>query len=102
MAGPEGVLIGIVASIVVLFLGKDKMQETMLTADIPKAMRKLIPKGAFSSRTDSISADIKESFYETLDKEKSDEIRERMVSEISGQIESTLIHMAEVVEIPLG
>ena len=95
-------LIGIVASIVVLFLGKDKMQETMLTADIPKAMRKLIPKGAFSSRTDSISADIKESFYETLDKEKSDEIRERMVSEISGQIESTLIHMAAVVETPLG
>ncbi|MBR2706909.1 MAG: Hsp70 family protein [Mogibacterium sp.] len=102
MAGPEGVLIGIVASVVVLFLGKDKMQETMLTADIPKAMRKLIPKGAFSSRTDSISADIKESFYETLDKEKSDEIRERMVAEISGQIETTLIHMAEVVEIPLG
>ena len=102
MAGPEGVLIGIVASIVVLFLGKDKMQETMLTADIPKAMRKLIPKGAFSSRTESISADIKESFYQTLDKEKSDEIRERMVSEISGQIETTLIHMAEVVEIPLG
>ena len=102
MAGPEGVLIGIVASVVVLFLGKDKMQETMLTADIPKAVRKLIPKGAFSSRTESISADIKESFYQTLDKEKSDEIRERMVGEISGQIETTLVRMAEVVEIPLG
>ena len=30
MAGPEGVLIGIFASIVVLFLGKDKMQEKCL------------------------------------------------------------------------
>lgn len=102
MAGPEGVLIGIMASIVVLFLGKDKMQETLLTADIPKTMRKLIPKGAFSSRTESICADIKESFYETLREEKNDEISERMVTEISGQIETTLAKMAEVVEIPLG
>ena len=102
MAGPEGVLIGIVASIVVLFLGKDKMQEALLSSDIPKPMRKLIPKGAFSSRTESISADIKESFYETLSEEKNDEIRERMVNEISGQIETTLARMAEVVEIPLG
>lgn len=102
MAGPEGVLIGIIASIVVLFLGKDKMQETLLSADIPKPMRRLIPKGAFSSRTESISAGIKESFYETLKEEKNDEISERMVSEISGQIETTLAKMAEVVEIPLG
>ena len=102
MAGPEGVLVGIVASVVVLFLGKDKMQEALLSADIPKPMRKLIPKGAFTSRKDSISADIKESFYDTLKKEKNDEISQRMVDEISGQIESTLVKMAEVVEIPLG
>ena len=102
MAGPEGILIGIIASVVVLFLGKEKMQETLLSADIPKTMRKLIPKGAFSSRTESISAGIKESFYETLKKEKNDEISERMVGEISGQIETTLAKMAEVVEIPLG
>ena len=102
LAGPEGVIIGIMASIVVLFLGKDKMQETLLTADIPKTMRRLIPKGALSSRTESISADIKESFYETLKEEKNDEISERMVSEISSQIETTLAKMAEVVEIPLG
>ena len=102
MAGPEGVLIGIVASVVVLFLGKDKMQEAMLSSDIPKAVRRLIPKSAFSSRSASISADIKESFYETLKKEKNDEISERMINEISGQIETTLARMAEVVEIPLG
>jgi Sec-independent protein translocase protein TatA len=102
MAGPEGVLIGIVASVVVLFLGKDKMQEAMLSSDIPKAVRRLIPKSAFSSRSASISADIKESFYETLKKEKNDEISERMINEISGQIETTLARMAEVDEIPLG
>lgn len=102
LAGPEGVIVGIMASIVVLFLGKEKMQETLLTADIPKTMRRLIPKGAFSSRTESISADIKETFYESLNKEKNDEISERMVSEISSQIETTLAKMAEVVEIPLG
>ena len=78
------------------------MQETLLSADVPKTMRRLIPKGAFTARKDSISADIKESFYETLRKEKNDEISERMVEEISGQIESTLVKMAEVVEIPLG
>lgn len=102
MAGPEGVLIGIVASVVVLFLGKDKMQEALLSSDIPKTMRKLIPKGAFSSRAETISSDIKESFYDTLNKEKNDEISERMVNEITGQIETTLAKMAEIVEIPLG
>ena len=102
LAGPEGILIGVIASIVVLILGRDKMQETLLSADIPKTMRRMIPKSAFRSRTENISASIKESFYETLKKEKNDEISARMVDEISGQIESTLAKMAEVVEIPLG
>jgi hypothetical protein len=102
MAGPEGVLIGIFASIVVLFLGKDKMQEKMLTADIPKMMRMLIPKSAFTSRVESICTSVKESFYESLEQEKNDEISARMTEEISGQIEHTLTKMAEVVEIPLG
>ena len=102
MAGPEGVLIGIIASIVVLFLGKEKMQETILSADLPKMVRKMIPKSAFRSRMDSIADSVKESFYESLEKEKNDEISSRMTEEISGQIEHTLIKMAEVVEIPLG
>ena len=102
MAGPEGVLIGIIASAVVLILGKEKMQEKLLSSDIPKAVRKMVPKNTFKMRMDSICADVKESFYESLDKEKNDEITTRMVEDISGQIEHTLVKMAEVVEIPLG
>ena len=102
MAGPEGVLIGVIASAVVLILGKDKMQEKLLTADIPKAVRKMVPKNTFKMRMDSICSDVKESFYESLDKEKNEEITARMVEDISGQIEHTLVKMAEVVEIPLG
>ena len=102
MAGPEGVLIGIVASVVFLFLGKKKKKKKMLTADIPKMMRMIIPKSAFTSRIESISANVKESFYDSLEKEKNEEISTRMTEEISGQIEHTLIRMAEVVEIPLG
>lgn len=78
------------------------MQEKMLSADIPKAMRRLVPKGAFSSRMDNISASVKEEFYKSLETEKNDEIRTRMVEEISAQITNTLVKMAEVVEIPLG
>ncbi|MBR3126592.1 MAG: hypothetical protein IKF42_14375 [Mogibacterium sp.] len=102
MAGPEGVIIGVIASAVVLILGKDKMQEKLLTADIPKAVRKLVPKNTFKMRKDSICRDVKESFYESLEQEKSEEITKRMVEEISSQIEHTLVKMAEVVEIPLG
>ncbi len=102
MAGPQGIFIGIVASAVVLVLGKDKMQESLLTMDIPKMMRLMVPKNAFKSRSDSIAASVKSSFFESLDKEKNDEIAKRMVDEISGLLESTLAKMAEVVEIPLG
>ncbi len=102
MAGPEGIIIGVIASAVVLILGKDKMQEKLLTADIPKTVRKLVPKNTFKMRMDSICRDVKESFYESLEKEKNEEITQRMVDEISGQIEHTLVKMAEVVEIPLG
>ena len=101
-ADPSGIMIGIIASVVLLFLGKDKMQEKMLTADIPKAVRRIVPKSAFSSRMDNISASVKESFYESLEQEENDKIRERMVEEISSQIQHTLVKMAEVVEIPLG
>ena len=101
-ADPSGIMVGIIASVVLLFLGKDKMQEKMLTMDIPKAVRRIVPKSAFSSRMDTISADIKENFYESLNQEKNDEIKMRMVEEISTQIQHTLVKMAEVVEIPLG
>jgi hypothetical protein len=51
---------------------------------------------------DNISADVKDAFYESLEQEKNDEIKNRMVEEISTQIQHTLVKMAEVVEIPLG
>ena len=102
LAGPEGVLVGIIASVVVLVLGKDKMQEALLTADIPKVMRSLIPKSAFAARADNISSTVRESFYESLKENKNSEISTRMADEISSQLEHTLIKMAEVVEIPLG
>ena len=101
-ADPSGIMVGIITSIVVLFLGKDKMQEMMLSADIPKPMRKLVPKSAFASRIDNISESVKESFYESLEQEKNDEISQRMVEDISTQIQHTLVKMAEVVEIPLA
>ena len=62
----------------------------------------MITKSAFKARMDSISTTVKESFYESLEKEKNDEISTRMTNEISGQIEHTLVKMAEVVERPLG
>ena len=102
LAGPEGVIVGVITSAVLLILGKDKMEAKLLTADIPNAMRKLVPKGTFNSRMESISASVKQNFYETLEKEKNDEITARMVEEISSQIDQTLVKMAEVVEIPLG
>ena len=100
--GLPGIVAGAVVSLLILALGKDKMQEKLLTADIPKAVRKMVPKNTFKLRMDSICADVKESFYESLEKEKNDEITARMVEDISGQIEHTLVRMAEVVEIPLG
>ena len=102
LAGPEGIIIGVIASALILVLGKDKMQETILTSNIPKPIRKMVPKNMFESRIDSVTAEIKQAFYDSLNKEKSEEITARMVDEISGQIENTLLKMAEVVEIPLG
>ena len=102
LAGPEGIIVGVIASAVILILGKDRMEARLLETDIPNPLRKLIPKNTFKSRMDNISADVKKSFYASLEQEKNDEITERMVNEISAQIEQTLIKMAEVVEIPLG
>lgn len=102
LAGPEGIIVGVIASAVILILGKEKMEAKLLETDIPTPMRKLIPKNTFKSRMDNISADVKKNFYASLEQEKNAEITERMVSEISSQIEQTLIKMAEVVEIPLG
>ena len=101
-SGPAGVVAGILLSLAVLFLGKGKMEEAFMKVNIPVPMRKLIPEKAFQKRIKAMSSAVKESFYEVLTEEKSEEITTRMAEEISGQIELCLLKMAEVVEIPLG
>lgn len=100
--GPSGMIAGAAVSLLVLFLGKDKMQEAMLKADLPKVVRKLVPRNALRSRIHSLGEDVKDDFFSNLDSDKTEAITDRMVSEISDQIEHCLIKMAEVVEIPLG
>ena len=100
--GPTGILAGMTISILVLALGKNKMEKALLKADLPNVVRKLVPKDSFKSRMDSISETVRKNLYQSLEREKNEEIMERMVSEISEQIEQCLTRMAEVVEIPLG
>ena len=100
--GPAGIFAGAGASLLVLALGKDKMEEAMLRADLPGPVRKLVPKNSFQSRIDTIKNSVKERLYESLHNEKNEEITARMADEIAVQIEKCLSEMAEVVEIPLG
>ena len=101
-SGPQGILAGIAASLLVLALGKSKMEGALLKLKLPKPLRRLVPKGAFRSRMKTLSGDIKREFYESLQTDKYDEITARMVEEISEEIEMCLTKMAEVVEVPLG
>ena len=101
-SGPQGVLAGIAASLLVLALGKSRMEKALLDLKLPKAVRRLVPKGAFRSRMKVLSADIRREFTDSLDSDRYDEITSRMVEEISQEIEVCLSKMAEVVEIPLG
>ena len=68
----------------------------------PKPLRKLITRNAFEGRLRRISSEVKTNFYESLEKEKNEEITTRLAGEISAQIEECLKKMAQVVEIPLG
>ena len=101
-SGAPGILAGAMLSLVVLVLGKNRMEQALLSADIPKLMRKLVRRGAFESRLETLSDEIRASFYRSLDEEKNEEITGRMVQEISSQIELCLTKMAEIVEVPLG
>ena len=100
--GPGGIVAGVMISIVVLFLGKSKMEDAVLGARIPMPLRRIVPKNTFRNRMDGLSASIKASFYENLEKEKNEEITAKLVDDIANQIEECLTKMAEVVEIPLG
>ena len=101
-SGPVGIVAGAVLSFLVLFLGKDKMENALLKADIPRALRKLVPKHSLRSRIESVSEIVRKNLYDSFEKNKNDDITERMTDEISQQIEECLTKMAEVVEIPLG
>ena len=78
------------------------MQDAILNADIPKPMRKVVPKRYFENHIDDISRDVRENFFSSLEETKNEEISGRMVEEITSQIEDCLTKMAKVVEIPLG
>ena len=100
-SGISGIVVGTIASLLILFLGKDKMQEILMHADILRPMRKLVPRGHFEARIGKITEEVKANFYRNLENEKNAEITARMAAEISDQIEQCLAKMAEVVEIPL-
>ncbi len=100
--GLPGLIAGIVISLLILFLGKEWMQGAILQANIPVPMRKMMPKKYFESRLDKISGEVKKNFLESLKNEKNTEIEERLIEEISQQIEECLSKMAKMVEIPLG
>ena len=101
-SGIQGILIGFVISALVLALGREKMQGAFLRMNIPKPVRRLMPKSYLHSRADRISGEVKAGLYAKLEQEKSADITEKLVGDISGQIEACLTKMAEVVEIPLG
>ena len=100
-SGVSGILAGAILSLLILFLGKDKMQQVFMNMDIPKPMRKLVPRSHFEARIDHLTEEVKSNFYSNLENEKNAEITERMVTEITTQIEQCLTKMAQVVEIPL-
>ena len=97
-----GIITGAAASLLVLLLGKDKMEEALLKAELPNAIRHAIPKNYFESRSERIAGAVKASFLENLESEKNEEITGRMVDDISHELENCLIRMAEVVELPLA
>ena len=101
-SGLPGIVAGAVISLMILALGKDKMQEVLLNAKIPTPLRYAIPKTYLKARLDVISSEVKDNLLKMLEEEKNEEITDRLVKELSQQIETCLTKMAEVVEIPLG
>ena len=101
-SGIAGIVAGTMLTLLLLFLGREKMESAVMNMDLPGVVRKLVPRGYFESRMEKISGEVKRTCFETMEKDKSEEVSRRMISEISSQIEECLMRMAEVVEIPLG
>ena len=101
-SGISGIVAGAMLTLLLLFLGREKMESAVMHMEIPGLARKLVPRGYFESRMEKISGEVKKTCFETMEKDKSEEVSRRMIGEISTQIEECLMRMAEVVEIPLG
>ena len=101
-SGPNGIVAGVFLSLLVLILGKKKMEKALLDMKVPVPMRKLIAESAFKSRLGLIAGNVRKDLLKSLEQDKNEEITARMVDEISIQIEECLTKMAAVVEIPLG
>ena len=101
-SGISGIAAGAMVTLLLLFLGREKMESAVMGMDFPGVVRKLVPRGYFESRMEKISGEVKKTCFETMEKDKSEEVARRMIGEISSQIEECLMRMAEVVEIPLG
>ena len=100
-SGISGILAGTILSLLILLLGKEKMQQLFMNIDIPKPMRKLVPRSHFEARVERLTEEVKSNFYSNLENEKNAEITARLATEITQQIEQCLTRMAEIVEIPL-
>ena len=100
--GVSGIVAGTVVSLLILLLGKKRMQKAFMDTNLPVPLRKLIPTSHFETRIDKMSSQVKANFLQNLENEKNEEITSRLVTQISDQIEQFLTKMAEIVEIPLG
>lgn len=100
-SGISGIVAGTILSLLILLLGKDKMQQMFMNMDIPGPMRRLVPRGHFENRLGRMADEIKTAFLRSLEGEKNGDITGRLTREISEQIEQCLSRMAEIVEIPL-
>ena len=65
-------------------------------------LRRAVPAKFFDSRAGQIKESVQQKLYESLLGSGGDAMRERLISEISGEIDGCLSKMAEVVELPLG
>ncbi len=99
--GLPGIAAGAVLSILILALGRNRMQESLLQAKVPKVMRRLIPGGYLKSRMKELSSSVKDQMLTMLEEKKNGEITEQLVADLSDQIEVCLEKMARVVEIPI-
>lgn len=100
-SGISGIVAGTILSLLILLLGKQKMQSLFMNMDIPGPMRRIVPRGHFENRLGRMADEIKTGFLRSLEGDKSGELAGRLTGEISEQIEQCLSRMAEIVEIPL-